>query len=509
MNDFLGSPDGPDDIPLVTSEPSYSITFSSSAQFLPELASAIGSEWLATEPNGGLDPGWQDWLNRYMQRTVNRPSISETSIDLQPDFRLNPIQTQLISKVIGPVSADEYLLWPDPVADRVHYAPRNPHISEFFLLAVEGPDLTIHEGRVVMVLAVSELEAEPDVLQARKTRLIGKMKELGYEDSETWRFLPLIPTRLTASLTLPPGLQSGDVAVETSPAQGFVTIMFGLTSTGAHSWYTALEAGEPQALQGSCNLVMDFSAIDGATLSIAQHGYSSSLGTLARDAELGSTNIRKERPPITNTLNPNIIVGRGNEIEYVRVDLNPSFAPTTSHSFDFHGGIAQITVPENQFDDFEVAWMAQVAYKMPFWPNVEVSGKLTPDRMGEIIKPSSWIRAIQLMVALQDESGRVIPVGKASDPNNYVTGAVTIEAPFWDSPYSLDRAFATSDQQLMGISFPLPEGESPEDVMITLTVQAVRDGVLKIETKTIPFSNPWIVVSVTSSGQIYFDTPGR
>ena len=166
-----------------------------------------------------------------------------------------------------------------------------------------------------------------------------------------------------------------------------------------------------------------------------------------------------------------------------------------------------IDLPRDNTDGFVVEWTVQVEYDSADWPLVKSSGRLTADHMSEMIKPSSWIRTMTLQVFLHDSQGRVLPYGGPQNPDNIARGDLTIKSSNLERPYQLGQVFETSDQQMVKVRFPAPEQVRGDNIEYTIRVQALRDGIARMDDVTIPGSDNWVVCHVYSSGQIAFDQP--
>ena len=282
--------------------------------------------WSPKLPPPGEQPLWPDfpilddtWWEKYL-------ALKQKPVELVMPFdweKVKPVEP--VATGIAPVAAGDFLIWPDPQKQRGHYAPKTPRLTEFFIVALEGADLTISGGRALLTLSVMDSTTDAQELKARRQMLSTKLKASGHQDASDWQYIPLTPSTLSASLTLPQGFMDAAPTVETSPNQGLVNVMLELTADGANSWYSALESSTPGALQGMCKVTMDFAAVEGGRLLTKKHELTAQFGALAESANLGPDSIRKERPPSSPALKPHMIVRGDASIKFVNLELRPSF----------------------------------------------------------------------------------------------------------------------------------------------------------------------------------------
>lgn len=315
-------------------------------------------------------------------------------------------------------------------------------------------------------------------------------------------YQPLVQRGLEASLETDPAFLAGAVSVTASPDVGTVTFVIRLSELGAQAWKDALEQRRGDLIAGVCRLTARYYATAEGALTVAPIQLVAPLGAL----------LSSRGPEIMQVLNAQltvdarVIVSGHQTLETVTVDWRPSegHAPEAL-VFGPDGGSFNGLITSQDINAVTIDGSAQVRFKPGNWPIIQRRGQLSfgAGDWTLLLKPESWITEYALFVVLLDAAGNPVPQeASAGDVGDRVRCELRFTAPFLEGGAAVTSAFEATSQTLTRVAFPLPPGESPGEVK--LTVFAQRGGATAMKARLIQASETFLIVTVQASAAIDF-----
>jgi len=447
------------------------------------------------------------------------------TIDRIPRFEIEPAPTQ------GPPRREgDYLLWNSPDRHCIYFALAVPRLRDVMVtIRRESVDNTIKitGGSVTLTVSAYDLigPRAAQQLQDHWLEVMTEKKPAGVarpgrpvvvdatlDPAVPARSLarpaklllpsyqPLVLRSLEASLETDPKLLAGAVSVTTSPDVGTVTFVIPLSELGAQAWKDALEQRRGDLIAGLCSLAARYYATSGSQLTVAPIQLSAPLGQLL--AGLGPEIMQVLNAQLT--VDARVIVSGHQTLQTVTVDWGPSegHAPEAL-MFGADGGSWNGPITSQDIGRVTIDWSAQVRYQPWNWPVVHRSGRLSfaEGNWTLLLKPESWVAEYSLFVVLLDGAGNPVPQGaNAGDANHRVQCEVRFTAPFLEGGAAIATTFETTSQTLTRLAFPLPPGESPGEVK--LTVFAQRGGAPQVKARLVQPSETFILITVQANAAI-------
>ncbi|MFT3770929.1 MAG: hypothetical protein QM820_36380 [Minicystis sp.] len=439
-----------------------------------------------------------------------------------PQIAIEPASTRGAPRREG-----DYLLWSDPARNRVYFALAVPRLLDVsVLIRREGVGGTIQITGGSVTLTVSAYDrVGPKAVAALEGRWFEAILGEGPRAAPTRtaihrplgdgpdvdplpppgavppRYVPLVLRGLSASLDMDAALLAGPPVVSSSDA-GTVTFVIALSALGAQAWMSALSGADGSAIGGVCRISARYYAhTGGADLTVMPIALSAPLGALlaGRGREIMMV------LDAQTTAEGRVVVSGHPTLDQVTIDWRPSEGHRPEALiFGPDGGSFTGTITASDIDRVTIDWSAKVAYTPVSWPVITRRGQLSFARNDSILllKPESWVTTYSLFVVLLDDAGRPIPeADHAGDTGNRVQCQVRFTAPFLAGGAAITEAFETTSQTLNEVAFPLPPGEPPGAV--TLTVFAQLAGAAPImKARALRPEETFLMVKVTLAGAI-------
>jgi hypothetical protein len=123
-----------------------------------------------------------------------------------------------------------------------------------------------------------------------------------------------------------------------------------------------------------------------------------------------------------------------------------------------------------------------------------------------VLKPDSWLLRFTVITMLLDEYGAPLPPAETTDLLNQVHGELTFEAAYLEGGAPLRASFETSSQDAVTAAFPLPPGEEPGS--LKLSILSTRSGGTGMKTQPLAADETLVLVKVDPDGKIRVVTNG-
>ncbi len=407
-----------------------------------------------------------------------------------------------VSVTGDPLTVDDFVLWPDPQSNTVYFSLAKPRLSDFTLaIKREVIDGTIETTGASAVIAVSAHPLDPLLkIEKEKESWLRCLKQSGYSQ-ECWKFQPLSFGTVEGRLNLP---QNHYTKIQQSVGNdaGMVAFIVELSEVGAQLWDDMLEEGKAEQIQGIFELKATIFIRRDNQTQVKEANLQSPLGQILSSANANM--IQRINPQIS--FYSHIIVEKSPNIENVSVDWRPSEgAEPQSIVFGPEGGHFSGTVTSQNIDLVYIDWHARVNYGPLGWPVIKETGRLSVagNNWSVIVDPASWITYVSIVVVLFDENGNVL-LPSDEDVGDKVHCELSFKARYLEGSLPLLTDFDAPSQQMISIPFPLPPGQLPEEVKLTVFAFRSSKSVVtnNLKVRLLEATETVIVVKVASNSTI-------
>ncbi|MEB3278048.1 MAG: hypothetical protein VKK42_03885 [Lyngbya sp.] len=431
-----------------------------------------------------------------IKEPIQKPILPK--IDRAYDYRLVK-GVELIKPVPAlndPIRSGDYWLWPDPRNNQVFFSLAVPYLRHFSITIQQestGGTIKITGGDAILEV---NLYADDRSAVKYKYQWIKQLAASGY-GKRIWDFEPIKWSSLTAALQIDSKYLTQPPQVTKNLGLGMVTFLISLSETGVQIWKNALENSRGDSISGSCVLKPSFYAQFQNRVGGRPQEISVRLGELL--SNLGPEVIVNAQLQLS--AEAKFLVDWHDSLENVVINWKANNGtPPGSRVFNQDSSPLSILLTAQDLNTLEVDWNATINFKDPLWPPISEMGKLSfaNNNFSYILKPSAWVQDFQLIVSLLDKNGNIISSDSSDiDLNNRVIGMLNFIAPYLDNP--LMKAFETSSQQVVKVSFPVKPGQIPK---LALSIIAQRGGQDDIVTRELSLEENLVVIKVYSDAKI-------
>ena len=367
---------------------------------------------------------------------------------------------------------------------RAFFATVMPEVQSFHLTIRQG--ITNLETTGTALITISLYAQQSDaILEKRRLEWTDALAAAGY-GSRLWKFLPINLQRLEAFLDIDQSQLRSPVQVAVNSGAGTATFLVELSTIGAQVWRQALATRQIDQIIGIARFTAKFYARTDERLQIREQPFASNLAALLSNC--GPEHMDILSP--TLALSTSLIVQSHPFVDSVAVTWQPKQGGEMIQRkfLGNEGGTLMGVILTDNLRTVEVAWNAQVKYRLPSWSIAVEQGKLSLDNPTEIIKPGSseWVREYTIYTVLM-ASPTQVATNLAEFEDIEVEATLSFSAIYLTLP--LSTTFQARHLDMTEVPFPVMPGRSPSQVGISVVTRsksssailASMQRVLKIE----------------------------
>jgi len=381
---------------------------------------------------------------------------------------------------------------------RAFFTTVMPELQSFHLTIRQGITNSATTGMALITVSLYAQQSEV-ILEKHRLEWTDALANEGY-GSRLWKFLSVNLQKLQAFLDIDPQQLRSPVQVAVNPDAGTVTFLVELSTIGAQVWKQALESRQINQIAGIARFTAKFYARTDDRLQIREQNFAANLATLLSNC--GPEHIDILSP--TLALSTLLIVQSHAFVDSVEVTWQPKQGgEMIRRNFAGNeGGTLRGVILTDDLNAAEVAWDAQVKYRLPSWSIGMQQGKLSLGNPTEIVKPGSseWIREYTIYTVLM-ASQMQAATDLAEFEDIEVEATLSFSTSYLTLP--LSTTFQPKHLDMIEVPFPAMPGQSPSQVGITVVTRSrARSTTLASIQRVLQLEEQFLILKVFRDGQV-------
>lgn len=381
---------------------------------------------------------------------------------------------------------------------RAFFATVMPEVQSFHLTIRQG--MTNLESTGTALITISLYAQQSDaILEKHRLEWSDALASAGY-GSRLWKFLPVNLQRLEALLDIDPQQLRSPVQVSVNSGAGTATFLVELSTIGAQVWRQALETRQLDQIIGIARFTAKFYARTDGRLQIREQPFAANLAALLSNCGPEHMDILS----LTLALSTSLIVQSHAFVDSVAVTWQPKQGgEIIQRNFPGNeGGTLMGVILTDNLSTAEVAWTAQVKYRLPSWSIAIEQGKLSLDNPTEIVKPGSseWIREYTIYTVFMASPAQ-LATNLAEFEDIEVEATLSFSASYLTLP--LSTTFQARHLDITEVPFPVIPRQAPSQVGISVVTRSTSSGaILASMQRVLQIEEQLLNLKIFRNGQI-------